>query len=96
MWRDCEETSQTIPTWGWYYWTDTAWEADPGLKFSFTGGIVSRWHKTNNFVLFYFACSSLVIYGIRIVGFHARKGPIIGCPESIKNQRGASKISKYP
>ena len=26
----------------------------------------------------YFACSSLVLYGIRIVGFHARKGPIIG------------------
>ena len=25
-----------------------------------------------------FACSSLVLYGIRIVGFHARKGPIIG------------------
>ena len=26
----------------------------------------------------YFACSSLVLYGIRIGGFHARKGPIIG------------------
>ena len=26
----------------------------------------------------YFACSSLVLYVIRIVGFHARKGPIIG------------------
>ena len=23
-------------------------------------------------------CSSLVLYGMRIVGFHARKGPIIG------------------
>ena len=26
----------------------------------------------------YFACSSLGLYGIRIVCFHARKGPIIG------------------
>ena len=26
----------------------------------------------------YFACSSLVLYGIRIVGYHARKGPITG------------------
>ena len=26
----------------------------------------------------YFACSPLVLYGIRIIGFHARKGPIIG------------------
>ena len=25
-----------------------------------------------------FPCSSLVLYDIRIVGFHARKGPIIG------------------
>jgi len=37
-----EKPSETIPTWGWYYWTDTAWKADPGLKFSFTGGAVSR------------------------------------------------------
>ena len=26
----------------------------------------------------YFACSSLVLYGTRLVGFHARKGPITG------------------
>ena len=26
----------------------------------------------------YFACSSLVLYGIRIVGFQALKGPFIG------------------
>ena len=28
----------------------------------------------------YFACSSLVLYGIRIGGFHARKGSIMGRP----------------
>ena len=27
-------------------------------------------------------CSSLVLYSIRIVGFHARKGPIIGANEN--------------
>ena len=30
----------------------------------------------------YFTCSSLVLYGIRIVGFYARKGPIIGAKEN--------------
>ena len=25
------------------------------------------------------SCSSLALYGIRIVGFHARKGPITDC-----------------
>ena len=39
-----------------------------------------------------FACSSLVLYGIRIGGFHARKGPIMGRPYAIKNQGWASKI----
>ena len=29
-----------------------------------------------------FACPSLVLYVIRIVGFHARKGPIIGANEN--------------
>ena len=28
----------------------------------------------------FLACPSLVLYGMRIVGFHALKGPIIGCP----------------
>ena len=28
------------------------------------------------------SCSSLVLYGIRIVGFHARNGPIIGANEN--------------
>ena len=28
------------------------------------------------------SCSSLVLYGIRIVGFHALKGPIIGANEN--------------
>ena len=34
--------------------------------------------RQNNPIGGYFACSSLVLYGIRIVGFHARKGPITG------------------
>ena len=37
---------------------------------------VSLWQHTP--IEGYFACSSLVLYGIRIVGFHARKGPILG------------------
>ena len=34
--------------------------------------------QNTSYYLGVFACSSLVLYGIRIVGFHARKGPIIG------------------
>ena len=39
----------------------------------------------------YFACSSLVLYGLRIIGFHARKGPVkYRRHYAIKNQRSAS------
>ena len=43
------------------------------------------------------SCSSLVLYGIRIVGFHARKGPSIGANEnagyiSLQEGRGRGQL----
>ena len=39
-----------------------------------------------------FACSSLVLYCIRLIGFEAQKGPII---DYYKNQIGASKKTRW-